>query len=383
MKLRRALITPSCFAACLLLQACVEYIPENAAAPGSQPPGAAQVSDSPPAPPVPPSAPPPPQAQDSGLDALLAPIALYPDPLIALILPASTAPGDISAASAYLIQYGDPTRIDSQPWDPSVRALAHYPTVVEWMADNIAWTRALGAAFASTPADVMASIQRLRERAMVSGALAPSPQEQVVSEDGDIEIIPAQPDAICVPYYDPDSVFAEGPYAGPPIYFGPVFPAGIWLSYYVDWHHHALYNAGANAPRGPGGWYDPRKNGGRPPEGARPWHPPSSARQAAGAAPGTSAPRPRPMPGAATFPATRQNAPAPSGQERGEPRPQPAGGAPVSSRAQAPESLRGSAPAPHAEPARQQAPESHAEAAHQQAPAASPPADPRDRDQPH
>jgi hypothetical protein len=354
MKLGKALLAPSCLAACLMAQACVEYIPENGAGPGSQPPGAAQVAESPPPPPTPPTAPPPPQAQDSALDALLAPIALYPDPLIALILPASTVPADITAASAYLIQYGDATQIDSQPWDPSVRALAHYPAVVTWMADNMAWTQALGAAFLASPADVMASIQRLRGRAMVSGALAPSPQEQVVSEDGDIEIIPAQPDVICIPYYDADLVFDEGYYAGPPITYGPPWPAGIWLSYYVDWHHRSVWQAGPRAQRGAGGWYDPRLSGGRPPEGARAWHSPSGP-PAGGAPRATSVPHPRPMPGTPNMAAPR---PGQAGPQSGGTRlQQPTTAAPSFGRAPAlAESVHSTGTPAHKEPASGTAP---------------------------
>jgi hypothetical protein len=345
----KVLLAPSCLAACVLAQACVEYLPDNGVAAGPQPPVAAQVAEAPPPPPTPPGAPPPPRAQDNRLDALLAPIALYPDPLVALILPASTAPADISAASVYLIQYGDKTEIDSQPWDPSVRALAHYPAVVTWMADNMAWTQALGDAFSASPGDVMAAIQRLRERAMVSGALAPSAQEQVVSEDGEIEIIPVQPDVICIPYYDDDLVYEEGTYAGPPITFGPPWPSGIWLSYYVDWHHRSIWQAGPYAQRGPGGWYDPRLNGGRPPQGATPWHSPSGP-PTSGAPRATSIPHPRPMPGTPSW------APPRSGQggtrlESGATFAPPSGRAPA-----LPEGAHPAATPAHPEPARTTAP---------------------------
>jgi hypothetical protein len=382
MKFGKPLLAPSCIAACLMAQACVEYIPENG--PGPQPPGAAQVEESPPAPPTPPATPPQAQDQGSGLDALLAPIALYPDPLIALILPASTEPAEISAASSYLIQYGDSTQIDSQPWDASVRALAHYPAVVTWMADNMAWTQALGAAFLSSPPDVMASIQRLRERAMASGALAPSPEEQVVSENGDIEIIPAQDDAICIPYYDADAVYEGGPYAGPPITYGPAWPSGIWLSYSIDWHRRSVWQAGPHAPRGPGGWYDPRQNGGRPPEGATTWHP-SSGRPTGGPSRTSDIPHPRPMPGTTSVAAPRSGE---AGQERGEKRAQqPMGAPPPLGRAPPPSENSHSPGMPshqepaHQEPARKEP--AHPEPAHGTAPEKAPPTDPRDRDQPH
>jgi hypothetical protein len=361
MKFRGMLLAHACAASCLLLAACVEYVPEAGNGAGPPPP--------PPAPPA--AAPVPPRPGDARLDALLAPIALYPDPLLALILPASTRPAEISAAAAYLVQYGDATRIDSQPWDASVRALAHYPTVVTWMADNLAWTQALGDAFSSSPSDVMESIQRLRERAMVSGALAPSAQVQVASEDGEIEILPAQPDAIIVPAYDADLVFADGPYYGPPIFLGPAFPAGIWLSYFVDWHHRSVWDAGTRAQRSAGGWYDPRRNGGRPPDGARPWQPPSGAPQS-GPPRGASVPHPSPMPGA-PGPAPRQREANPAaGQQRGELRPQAQGAvAPPAARAATPEHVR-----EPATPARQ-------EPASGKASPAGPTTEPKDREQPH
>ena len=74
------------------------------------------------------------------LDQLLGPIALYPDPLVAVILPASTVPSDIALAAGYLAANGAQAGIDTQPWDPSVRALAHYPDVLKWMNDNLDWT---------------------------------------------------------------------------------------------------------------------------------------------------------------------------------------------------------------------------------------------------
>jgi hypothetical protein len=238
------------------------------------------------------------------LDTLLAPIALYPDPLIALILPASTVPGDVSAAAAFLVQYADPTQIDGQPWDPSVKALAHYPTVIAWMADNMDWTEALGSAFQSSPSDVMESIQGLRARASASGALTSTPQQQVFPADGAIEIIPAQPDVIYVPAYDPDVVYSDVPYSGyggPFFNFGSPYPAGAWLSFCFDWNNHSVWVAGPNAWRGPGGWHRPPFEGGRAPQGARPWHAPANAPRAPSAGPGGrghSVPQPRPMPGA-------------------------------------------------------------------------------------
>jgi hypothetical protein len=174
-------------------------------------------------------------AQDQApedLDQLLGPVALYPDPLIALILPASTVPADVTAAADYLNANGDPAQVDSQPWDDSVKALAHYPDVIKWMGANPDWTQALGAAFLQQPADVMNSIQQLRAQARAAGTLVDTPQQQVVMEDDNICIVPAQPDVIYVPEYDPGVVYVEG---GPPLAFSDGWPVGVWLGFECDW----------------------------------------------------------------------------------------------------------------------------------------------------
>src|ERR1019366_6145048 len=113
---------------------------------------------------------PPPMAtyqliSEAQLDQLLGPIALYPDPLIAQILPASTFPTEIVMAGRYVSGGGDPNQIDQQPWDPSVQGLARYPNVLQWMDQNLDWTTELGQAFLNQQQDVMDSIQRLRQSA--------------------------------------------------------------------------------------------------------------------------------------------------------------------------------------------------------------------------
>jgi|SRR5580658_9337437 hypothetical protein len=201
------------------------------------------------------------------LDQLLGPIALYPDPLIALILPASTFPADIASAAGYLASNGDPAGVDAQPWDPSVRGLAHYPDVLKWMNDNIDWTRTLGAAFAMQPSDVMKSVQQLRAKARAAGTLTSTPQQQVEVEGDDIAIVPAQQDTMYVPAYDPDVVYdvPEG-YDGPFITFGVGFPVGVWLGYQCNWDAFGIW-VGPWQPgwayrrdwSGGGGWHpDPR-----------------------------------------------------------------------------------------------------------------------------
>ncbi|MGA3006963.1 MAG: DUF3300 domain-containing protein [Opitutaceae bacterium] len=204
------------------------------------------------------------------LDQLLAPIALYPDPLVALILPASTAPSDLSDAARYLQANGDPGQIDSQPWDDSVKALAHYPDVVEWMAANPDWTQALGAAFVQQPDDVMASIQQLRAQARAAGTLVDTPQQSVVLEDENICIIPAQPNVIYVPAYDPEAVYEDG---GPPLAFDAGWPVGVWLGFECDWAGRGI-RTGVWHP----GWDWRRSHF----AGNRPWRPdPSHVRELA------------------------------------------------------------------------------------------------------
>src|ERR1700722_2422030 len=164
------------------------------------------------------------------LDQMLGPIALYPDPLVALILPASTVPSDVTVAAAYLADNGDPAGIDAQSWDPSVKGLARYPSVLQWMAANMDWTQALGAAFAQQPADVMKSIQQLRAQALAAGTLVNTPQQQVVMEGDDIRIVPTQPDVIYVPAYDPNVVYnVPMGYTGSFVTFDTGYPVGPWL----------------------------------------------------------------------------------------------------------------------------------------------------------
>lgn len=191
------------------------------------------------------------------LDQLLGPIALYPDPLMAQILAASTLPTQIVLADRYVTQGGDPNQIEQQPWDPSVQAVAHYPSVLKWMDDNLNWTTELGQAFLNQQPDVMASIQRLRARAQSLGNLQTTAQQQVVEDDGDIEIVPADPDMIYVPSYAPDSVYYQSAYGGSFISYGIGFPVGLWLNFDFDWHRHHMIVWDHDHPR-PGNWWHER-----------------------------------------------------------------------------------------------------------------------------
>ena len=194
---------------------------------------------------------------DAQLDQLLGPIALYPDPLIAQILPASTLPTQIVLADRYVSGGGDPNQIDQQPWDASVQALARYPTVLKWMDDNLNWTTDLGQAFLNQQPDVMDSIQRLRQSASNVGNLQSTPQQQVINDGGDIEIVPADPQVIYVPVYQPDQVYYQTAYGPPFITFGIGFPIGVWLNCDFDWGHHNIIVWGRDHPRPPNWWHEP------------------------------------------------------------------------------------------------------------------------------
>jgi hypothetical protein len=190
------------------------------------------------------------------LDQLLGPIALYPDPLIAEILPASTLPTQIVLADRYITSGGDPNQIDQQPWDASVQALARYPSVLKWMDDNLNWTTQAGQAFLDQQPDVMNSIQRLRATASKLGNLQSSPQQQVIADGSDIEIVPADPQVIYVPVYQPDQVYYDAPYGSPFITFGIGWPIGSWMDYDCNWGAGNLIFWGHGFSRPANWWHE-------------------------------------------------------------------------------------------------------------------------------
>jgi hypothetical protein len=185
------------------------------------------------------------------LDNLLAPIALYPDPLLAQVLLAATFPDQIDEASRFLRGAADPNYIDSQPWDVSVKAVARYPTVLDMMADKLDWTTAVGQAYVNQSTAVTESVQRLRAEARAAGNLVSTPQQEVAVSGGYIEIYPAQPRFIYVPVYDPEVVYFRRPgfFAGAVISFGRGFAIGAWLNHDFDWGSHRVYYHGWD--RGP------------------------------------------------------------------------------------------------------------------------------------
>ena len=175
------------------------------------------------------------------LSQLLAPIALYPDALVALILPASTVPSDVVLGARYVKADGDPAKADNQPWDESVKSLARYPDVLTWLDENLEWTSSVGEAFVEQPADVMNAIQLLRKQAKAAGHLVDTPQQKVIEEEEIIRIVPADPEVIYVPQYDPQVVYIESYSTVPVLTFGLGFAVGSWLSYDFDWNRRCFY----------------------------------------------------------------------------------------------------------------------------------------------
>ncbi len=191
------------------------------------------------------------------LDTLVAPIALYPDPLVALILPASTVPTDIVLASRYLANNGDPNQIDAQHWDPSVKSLARYPDVINMMNENLDWTNQLGAAVIAQQPDVMTAIQAQRAKANALGNLKSTPQQTVIVEKQVIQVVPADPQVIYVPQYNPQVVYVEpAPVVAPLITFGIGFAMGAWISNGCNWNNNNIYVNNW----GPGGWHGYNNN---------------------------------------------------------------------------------------------------------------------------
>jgi hypothetical protein len=181
-----------------------------------------------------------PPLSDDRLDSLVAPIALYPDPLLAQILAAATYPSEVEELDQWLADHprlqGEAlaSAVATQPWDASVQSMATSFDLVHFLDDNIDWTTALGNAFVAQPSDVMDAVQRMRQRAERAGNLRSSEQQivkkTVVENQPVIVIEPSNPQVVYVPYYRPVMVF------GSPAYPFPVFvsqppAAGLALSF--------------------------------------------------------------------------------------------------------------------------------------------------------
>jgi len=181
----------------------------------------------------------------AGLEELVAPVALYPDPLLAQILPAVTFGDQIDESYRFVSRYGVTPAIDSQAWDVSVKALAHYPEVLSMLDRKPQWAAALGQAYLNQQDDLMVAVQNLRARAVADGNLVSTPQQQVITEEQTVSIIPTQPRIIYVPVYDPQVVYVQTPLYGTSLVtFGVGYTIGVWLNRDCNWHTHRVYYHG-------------------------------------------------------------------------------------------------------------------------------------------
>jgi hypothetical protein len=187
---------------------------------------------------------------------LVAPIALYPDRLVAQILAASTYPAEIVEADRWLKQNatlkGDALTqaVDTQPWDPSVKALTPFPQLLEMMDKNLSWTSALGQAYTEGSQPVLDAVQVMRHRAQQAGNLKSNQQETVQNQDSNVVIEPADPSFVYLPVYDPWIVYGApiGLYPGwfyepglyidgPGVVFGLGVGIGVYGGYGWGWNH--------------------------------------------------------------------------------------------------------------------------------------------------
>ena len=211
------------------------------------------------------------------LQQLVAPIALYPDELVAQILAASTYPTQIVDADRWIGTHSDlqneqlAMQVDQQPWDASVKALTAFPSVVSNMDMNLRWTTALGQAYFNQQQDVLDAVQVMRQRAQTAGNLQSTPQQNVTSEGSTIVIQPAVPDTCYLPFYDPWNVYGSPlvaypgyvyePWYGPSfIAFGPGIGVGFfgrygwgWPAWGFNWNRRVtVFNRSPYVFRGPG-----------------------------------------------------------------------------------------------------------------------------------
>jgi len=207
-----------------------------------------------------------PQQSAAELEQLVAPIALYPDALVAQILAAASHPTQIVEADRWLQQQTTAKgaalaqAVDRQPWDPGVKALTQVPELLAMMDKNLSWTSSLGEAYVNAQANVLDAVQRMRRRAQQAGNLKSTPEESVKTEGSTILIEPTDPQIVYVPEYDPWIVYGD-PIAfypgwvgypgffleGPGIEFGVGIGIGFfggfgwgWHHWGTDWHGHDL-----------------------------------------------------------------------------------------------------------------------------------------------
>src|SRR5437899_3337189 len=195
------------------------------------------------------------QQSPEDLDQLVAPIALYPDALVAQILAAATYPTEVVEADRWMQQnpglQGDALAqaVDPQSWDASVKALTQFPSVLAMMDKNLSWTSSLGDAYVNRQQNVLDAVQVMRQRAQQAGNLKSTPQQSVTTQGQTIVIEPANPEVVYVPAYDPWLVYGmpvamwPGWYpvpgifiGGPAIAFGVGFGLGFFGGFGWGWH---------------------------------------------------------------------------------------------------------------------------------------------------
>ncbi len=220
----------------------------------------------------PPSA--PARESASALEKLVAPIALYPDPLIATILPAAVYPLEIVQAARFVKDTNNLARLDEQPWDENVKAVARVPAAIQKLNDELAWTADLGQAFLEQPKEVMDMIQSLRAKAQALGTLKTTPEQivvvtnvvvvqtnitQIVTVTNQVvQVQPSNPQVVYVPAYDPWYVYYPPPvyYVGPPpvVTFAVGVTVGFIIANNCDWHHGGIYVGHHGVAVWGGGW---------------------------------------------------------------------------------------------------------------------------------
>lgn len=212
------------------------------------------------------SAPPPStpaQRSAAELEKLVAPMALYPDPLVAVMLPAAAYPVEVVQAARFVADTNNLSKLDEQPWDENVRAVARFPSVIQKMSDELGWTVELGQAFVEQPLDLMDAIQSLRAKAESLGTLRTSAEQVVLVTNAVVErtyesqtvfvtntivqITPANPQVVYVPVYNPVIVYAPPPGyvynpAAPLIVFGTGIAVGVILANrHCNWYYGGVY----------------------------------------------------------------------------------------------------------------------------------------------
>jgi hypothetical protein len=181
--------------------------------------------------------PPPAPLSAQQLEELVGRIALYPDDLVAIILPASTFPLDVVQADRFLQKLKQDKNLKPDArWDESIRNLLNYPEVISMMSQDLDWTQDLGEAMVGQQSDVLKAIQAFRAKAQTAGSLKTDDKQIIVQEKEVIKIVPADPEVIYVPQYQPSVVVVQ---AAPPVYYPTPYP-----SYYYPYPPGAAFATG-------------------------------------------------------------------------------------------------------------------------------------------